>query len=32
MGVGFGLLGDGNETAKREDDIGMQRKGIGRVW
>ena len=32
MGVGYGLLGDGNGLARMEEAIGVKRKGIGRVW
>ena len=32
MGGGFGLLGDGNDTAKNGSEDEVKRKGIGRVW
>ena len=32
MGVGYGLLGDGNETARRGSEKEAKREGIGRVW
>ena len=31
-GVGFGLLGNGNEAAMKGSDMGMKEKEIGRVW
>ena len=32
MGVGYGLLGDGNETARSRSEEEAKWKGIGKVW
>ena len=32
MGVGFGILSNGNELERMEEAIEVERKGIGRVW
>ena len=32
MGVGFGLMGDGNETAKSGSEDEVNRERIDRVW
>ena len=29
---GIGLLSNGSESAMKEEEIGMKREGIGRIW